>query len=356
MNPEFERLLALGNHLFAARSWARAATELEAALRLEPDNNRAHLLLARCFFQLERLADARRHIESALQNQPEDIEALCLDADTAPDAARAFASVEKALALRPNAAFLHIQLAVICLRRRSWGLGWSGRGKCLKRAENAARRAIEIEPQHAGAHRVLASALLAQGKNSVAHWHTMKSLELQPENPRAHVLLSFLRSDEKDGAGTERAIREALRLDPENRGLQRRLRNHLVSERLDYIFGERPPPWQFSPGTQPCGLTYRIYRVLFEKLPPLARLPALLVVQTIVLFVLAAISMGRGNALFIFFLFLLGIFCFFLVHTPYAARPYLARVPQKFLPDEFKPWGKTEPPTVSTNTDPANHD
>ncbi len=334
MNPEFERHLALARHLLAASSHERAARECEAALSLEPHRNDARLLRARCLRGLGRLPQARREVEIALQNRADDVDALYLSSLLAPRRDQALAAIEKALELRPNAAHLHAHLAAVHLRSDGpWFLRVKG-GARHKKAENAARAALELNPRDAIAHRYLALALLSQNRVEEARRHVETSLSLHPENPRAHVLLSLLRNTQSDAAGAEAALREALRLDPDNRGLQRDLKFHVTGEQ---IFGSFDNPTGF-----------KLFNATFGQLPALWRLPALVAAQVASMAALVTIPSGwmkPGDAQTGVTLGLLALLCVLCSNFNLAARPYLALVPQKFLPRELQKWGKSDVPS-----------
>ncbi|MBW3635615.1 MAG: tetratricopeptide repeat protein [Armatimonadetes bacterium] len=344
MNPEFERHLALARHLFDARHPEDAARECETALRLEPDANHARLLLARALRQLGRLDEARREVKTALETDPDDVDALYLFSMIAPRRAEALAAIEAALALRPHLPALHTQLAAVHLRS---DLPWFLRVKqrpSARRAEAAARAALKLNPRDALAHRYVALALISQNRVEEAREHVMTSLALHPENPRSHVLLSLLRNNQNDAAGAESALREALRLDPDNRDLQRDLKIHVAGEQ---IFG-----WMGTPAPvvedDANDAAFKVFEATWGKLPPLWRLPILVAAQIATMTALATLPWHRIGSVTLQTVAILGLlllFCYLPLNLNYAARPYLARVPSRFLPRDLKKRGKPDTPS-----------
>lgn len=347
MTPEFERHLALARHLFDARRYEGAARECEAALRLEPQANEARLLLARTLRQLGRRDEARREVQTALEADPDDVDALYLRSMIAPRRAEALAAIEAALALRPNLPALHTQLAAVHLRSDlPWFLRVKQRSSAL-RAENAARAALKLNPRDALAHRYLALALISQNRVEAARHHVMTSLALHPENPRSHVLLSLLHNNQNDAAGAESALREALRLDPDNRGLQRDLKIHVVGEQIFGSFGTSTQPLVEDDANDAA---FQIFEATWGKLPPLWRLPVLVAAQIATMTALAILPWHKIGSVAVQTVAILGLlllFCYLPLNLNYAARPYLARVPQKFLPRDLKKRGKPDSPSSS---------
>jgi tetratricopeptide (TPR) repeat protein len=272
------------------------------------------------------------------------VDALYLTSMIAPRRVEALVAIEKALALRPNLPALHTQLAAVHLRSDlPWFLRVNQRPSA-RRAEHAARAALKLNPRDALAHRYLALALISQNRVDEAREYVMASLALHPENPRSHVLLSLMHNNQNDAAGAEAALREALRLDPDNRGLQRDLKIHVVGEQVFGWMGDSSAPAVEDDANDAA---FKVFEATWGKLPPLWRLPVLVAAQIATMTALATLpwhQMGSVTLQTGGILGLLLLFCYLPLNLNYAARPYLARVPQKFLPRDLKKRGKPDSP------------
>lgn len=113
------------------------------------------------------------------------------DADRAAEQA-----LTRALEIEPNNARVRIGLSAFELRRKINAI----------ESEMHARRAIEISPETAEAHYVLAMALLAQGQYQEAHLAFDRAIALDPQNviPRLHKISSLA------GRGDVEALRVAI--------------------------------------------------------------------------------------------------------------------------------------------------
>ena len=81
-------------------------------------------------------------------------------------------------------------------------------------------RALAIEPSLAGAHAVRGNVAMTRGDYRAALDDYERAIELDPDDPRAHHWLALLYSDSGHLDRAERAIGEALRLEPENANAQ----------------------------------------------------------------------------------------------------------------------------------------
>ena len=253
-----------------ARAWllqrlgrvSEAAPDLEATVRLLPDNVRALEQLGRVYLTLERPADAEKPLRSALSLNPADREALlhlsqalmalnreaeaqeCLERfrkipvqqirdprrepgmielATLPSAERTRRQIERLrrdAAEHPNQPELQLRLAELLLREASWdeasaafrelatrnaeGRIWREAGIALARAEKY-EMAIEFLKRSPAAHVELALALyIAHGAEQA-----LEVLEQTPENARTGDYW-FMKARLLHGAGKNAECEEAL--------------------------------------------------------------------------------------------------------------------------------------------------
>lgn len=295
MNPEFERHLALGNHFFVALSYERAAREFEAALGLEPDDNDARLLLARCYLNLDRLEDAHFAAEIALQNDPDNADAHYMKACAARTHGEEVEAIHAALQLDPENAAYHIHRSHL----------WTREGKYALALESA-RRALEIAPNSASAHCHIAHVLFAEAearngwsraKYQTVAFHAARALEIEPDSAQSQLVLARLRDCEYDRGESVEQWEEVLRLDPNATYAQYRHRQARRDAKL-----ARFPVF--------------LWRILFRWMPWPLRLPLLwgLVVYW-----------ARDPLLFLL------SFIFSALMTPLLLRDWLQWVPDRFL-------------------------
>lgn len=218
MNEAFERHIQLGCHLLDSGSHQRAVREFEAALTVEPENNYARLLLVRALRELNRLKEARREVEVALGNNPDDADAHYMASYVAPNFKTALPSIDTALRLSPQDASYHVHRAYILTRL----------GRFNDSLESA-QRALELDPDSADAHRQFAATLLdeagkdgliagkvglSRAKREEATNHVAAALRLEPENPHSHSVEARLQLSDQEYETSVEKWQEALRLDP----------------------------------------------------------------------------------------------------------------------------------------------
>ncbi len=148
VNPDSELAhVNLGLHLDAQHKPAEALPHLEAALALVPRGD-THYDAGNVCVELGRAADAERHFRSALQLKPELVEAslnlgaLLAQQGRLDDARLVLLAAEER---RPDVASLQYNLALIA----------SLQGDAAD-AQDRCRRALKLDPAHAGARELLA--------------------------------------------------------------------------------------------------------------------------------------------------------------------------------------------------------
>lgn len=151
---------------------AGAKSELEQALRLDPDSAYLHLKLARLYLQENQPAEAEREALAARRLAPEAAEPLNL-------------------------------LALLALNRRQ-----------VEEAMSLLKTAIQLEPDHLDAYFHLATAYLNSGSPGPAVETMRAFLSRQPHSPEGHYFLGqiFFRLEQYPAAAAE--YEEALRFQP----------------------------------------------------------------------------------------------------------------------------------------------
>jgi Tfp pilus assembly protein PilF len=85
----------------------------------------------------------------------------------------------------------------------------------MEQAEKDFRKAIELDPDSAQAHAVLAGLLQTMNRGMEAIDEYQTAITLDPENPRLYVALSISYLHQQRYAMAQAVANEALRLDPE---------------------------------------------------------------------------------------------------------------------------------------------
>jgi excisionase family DNA binding protein len=101
------------------------------------------------------------------------------------------------------------------LEAEDWyGLGWELETTVADRAEEAYRRALELDPQHADAHLNLGRLMHAFDRLDEAERHFREALELRPMDATAAFDLGVVLQDREDPQGAIAAYRRAIAADP----------------------------------------------------------------------------------------------------------------------------------------------
>jgi tetratricopeptide (TPR) repeat protein len=160
---------------------AEALHILASVRASDPGSSRAHLLAARCFFELGRFGEA---VDAA------NVAASCAPEWSAP----------------------HI------LRSQAYG-----RLGDHHSAMNAAAVAVRLAPNSGDAHMVLAQALAQLGNTKEGLVHARQAVGLAPRSAEAFVALSFVALKARQWRECETAARHALELNPNSSGAMNNL-------------------------------------------------------------------------------------------------------------------------------------
>lgn len=185
-----------GNAWRAAGRLDDAEAEYRAAIRLDPDHDRAHNDLGVVQLDRGRLAEAAKEFEEALRLDPRHVGALLnlggirAQQGAAGEAVRLF---RNAVELRPGLGRAHVALgsALLMAGDRAGAMA-------------AYRRAVEVAPSEPLAHLVLGRELLAEGKAAEAIGPLEEATRLRPSDSSARRLLDQARATAGRSAGTGR--------------------------------------------------------------------------------------------------------------------------------------------------------
>jgi tetratricopeptide (TPR) repeat protein len=155
---------------------------LEELYEQAPEERRYALRLAQCYRDLSRLVDCRRVIEEVLAREEESFPALDLLQGTLllaeEEPQEALVHLEKAGQADSRRSHLHQRIGSAYLQMKEWGL-----------AEQAFRKALEIDPDSAQAYRGLAVATLRQQRFDEAAAMALASVGRIYHNPSGHFYL-----------------------------------------------------------------------------------------------------------------------------------------------------------------------
>jgi tetratricopeptide (TPR) repeat protein len=184
------RLFARGRH------WEKSLEHAEQALALTPDSPRMLMEAAGLYARLDKRAQTSAALQRALALAPAEDALLyrregARVAIDASDFELAFACLERALVLDPNAAELHVKIAELH--------SWSGDDQ---QARAATERSLAIDPQLGLALRMSGALELRAGRHAQAIELLARAIERDFTDYQAHVWLSeaYLRVGRLDEA------------------------------------------------------------------------------------------------------------------------------------------------------------
>lgn len=216
MNADFESIeprriaafvdLQKAAELMAAGRYDLAERLLRQSLVADPECAMAHVLLGQVCFQLDRTAEARSEAKTALRIDPRDTTALLL-LSRLERAAGKFQESERllldALRIDPQEPQLLLAYAVLMYQ--------VGR---LEKAERLTQSALRIDPDDEHGHALLANIRTERLQSGAAVASATQSLRLRPDSDVPHAALGTALFAHGRPFAARRHLREAVRIDP----------------------------------------------------------------------------------------------------------------------------------------------
>jgi tetratricopeptide (TPR) repeat protein len=188
---------------------------LAAYVESHPSAADAAVVLARRYLDARQPGPAEAVLQRLIEQEPETAHAWLLrsEAEFAQNKlAAAYASLQVAMPFLDRSAEAHWRLGLLLERRGDEA-----------RAEAEFRRAVQLNPEHAGARLELARAALAERHFGVALQHLQLVIQREPANTAALEALSLAHRGLGDLDQAERHARDAARLAPASAGAWRAL-------------------------------------------------------------------------------------------------------------------------------------
>ena len=202
----YQLALALGN----TGNVQRAEQELREAVRVEPRLTDAQLALAQIALAKDDRNTLRQTGEQIITSLPSDSRGYILRAEAesrSNQTAAADADFRKATQVDPQSALGHSALA-----------GWLFKIGKLQEAQTHYERALESDPNQVAALNGLVAVFLKQNQNLKAEERVRQQIAKAPRNDAFYALLGGLQAANKDLAGADASLQEALRLNSANLG------------------------------------------------------------------------------------------------------------------------------------------
>jgi len=190
--------------------FTEAASELERAVELDPDNEPAHHQLAGVYRKLGKHSKA---IEAA---KPLRALGASVDRDQAGlEYRQGVTALERG---QLDTAIEHLTRALKApfdeaRFRTTLGIAWQHRGE-LDAAGKEFHKALQINPRSLDAHLNLGVLLMQRGDLGGAEKEFRTSLEIDPNFAEAHFNLGLVRAAQQRWGEALRALRESIRLNP----------------------------------------------------------------------------------------------------------------------------------------------
>ncbi len=189
--------------LESGRHWDRLYEAARYWLAEEPENAQAHRYAAQALVNLDRHAEAEKHLDALLGVQPDDVFGHRLFSMVHFEQKRYTAanrSIDRAVALAPNDYNNWYHLARMCYIQndRVGALKWAGKARALR-------------PQDPN---ILNLFAICSGNTPERAQGLREILELDPENALVHNNLGAFHLNVGDNRKAEACFRQALALDP----------------------------------------------------------------------------------------------------------------------------------------------
>ena len=290
MNPNFER----GLILFNQNRYDMAEQEFRQALAADPDNPRAHSMLAHCLCEREQFQEATDEAQIAIHKAPDSPHShytLAYVYHRRAHNAEALTALSEAVRLDPESADYHALRSAILFEERRW-----------PEALESADRGLECDPNHVRSANLRAMALVKLGRKIQAGATIEAALAKDPEDADTHANRGWTLLEQNEPRKAMEHFKEALRLEPNNewarRGIVEALKAHyfIYSLMLRYFLWmsklSRKAGWGLIIGA------YLGYRVLLDtaaKNPSLAIYITPIVITYVIFAVMTWIAVPLFN-------------------------------------------------------------
>ncbi|MFG2328567.1 tetratricopeptide repeat protein [Streptomyces sp. NPDC048604] len=202
--------------LYEAGRYEQAAALAAQHLATDPDDAPALVLLARCRHRLGQDAGALATVDQALRSEPDSLVALLVRTDVLL-ALEAYLEAEqtarRAVGLAPQHWGSHYALGAALDRASNAAarrpVDWSGAANRKAEAYEAARRAVALAPEEDAAHFLVGITAQRLGDHKTARRAYETALRLNPESSEAHNNLSLIHMRSRwftRGAWTKAAV------------------------------------------------------------------------------------------------------------------------------------------------------
>lgn len=215
VDDRIEELLSQGNDLRDARKFAEAEAAYRGVFKLRAHDSRAAYGLGNVFTDQQRWEDAEQSYREAVLWSPRDVDALValsvvlVQPRTGAGNARRFADAENAAR---RAVQLQPQHAVAWDRL---GVALQARGVFNQETEQAYRRAVELDPDFAVAYAHLARILKRSGRKDEAAPLYERATSLAKDPATLNLIAESLQA-EQQWDSSEPVLKRALEMDPRN--------------------------------------------------------------------------------------------------------------------------------------------
>ena len=265
MNRHIDRALML----LSQSRHELAEQELRQALSDDPNEARAHALLALCLVERDALDDATSEARMAIHLEPDAPFAhyvMAVVLNKRRHYREALAAIDESLRLNPYDADAHALKASVHLQQSRW-----------RDAARSAEEGLAVDPDHVGCTNLRAMALVQLGQREEAGLTIDAALARNPENAFSHANQGWTLLHAGRPQQAMEHFREALRIDPQlefaRQGIVEAMkaRNPVYRVLLGYFLwmGRLDARVQFA---LILGLVFgqRILRSLMEQVPALA--------------------------------------------------------------------------------------
>jgi Flp pilus assembly protein TadD len=286
MSAEIER----AQLLITQSRFDMAEKELRSELSRDPDDFRAHALLAYCLLRLSRNAEALSEANIAVAKEPGAPYAYYIQALALIESGRridAKAAAREAIRLDPADADYFALLGGIHLDDKSWN-------EALKSAESA----LVLDAEHVQASNVRAAALVKLGRGAEAGATLDSALAREPESAVTHANMGWTLLERGDHKKALEHFREALRLEPDQEWAREgivesmKARNPFYRLMLQYFFFMSKLPAKGQWAVVIIALVgTRLLRRTADAFPPFA--PAAMVISILYLLFMVATWLSR---------------------------------------------------------------